>query len=402
MAEFTGARESTMSSQLLDSLGPLVTTDLEEELAVRLGEPRDVARRGLEQAIGSILAGLVALLPDSGSMRQVFDLVTDETGGPGAPGEELLSAVFGSRMEAVREATGRAAGVRPDGAHTLLATAATMVVALLRRKVGEGALDANGLSAFLASQKDRILDDAPPGIGSLLGVSEIPRVAAAAARVRPPLPTPRRAPGGRWLWPATAGAALVALLFLLSRDGSIEPVSTTLGEDAVGAMSEAAATAAVAARNLGGLVRRRLGDGSELVVPERGIEARVIAFLDDPNRPVDRTTWFDFDRLAFEAGSDAIRAESQEQLENIAAILQAYPAARIKIGGYTDITGDRRANERLSQRRADAVRDALIARGVERDRIEAEGYGEQFPVADNATEEGRARNRRIALRVTAK
>ncbi len=167
-------------------------------------------------------------------------------------------------------------------------------------------------------------------------------------------------------------------------------------------MSEAAATAAVAARNLGGLVRRRLGEGSELVVPERGIEARVIAFLDDPNRLVDRTTWFDFDRLTFEEGSDAIRAESQEQLENIAAILQAYPAARIKIAGYTDSTGDRRANERLSQRRADAVRDALIARGVERDRIEAEGYGEQFPVADNATEEGRARNRRIALRVTAK
>ncbi len=392
-----------MPSQLLESLRSLVTPDVEADLAARLGEPRDVARRGLDQAFGSILAGLVALLPDSASMRQVFDLVTGEAGGASAPGEELLRAVFGSRMDAVREATGRAAGVRPDAAHPLLATAATMAVALLRRKVTEGALDSNGLTALLAGQKDRILDDAPAGIGSLLGVSEIPRVAAAAASVRPPTPAPRKAPGGRWLWPATAGAALVALLFLLlSRDGSVEPVSTTLGEDAVGAMSEAAATAAVAAKNLGGLVRRRLGDGSELVVPERGLEARVISFLDDPNRLADRTTWFDFDRLTFEEGSDALRAESQEQLENVAVILQAYPAARIKIGGYTDSTGDRRANERLSQRRADAVRDALIARGVERDRIEAEGYGEQFPVADNATEEGRARNRRIALRVTAK
>jgi outer membrane protein OmpA-like peptidoglycan-associated protein len=333
----------------------------------------------------------------------VFELVADEPGGTAATGEALLSAAFGNRMDAAGEATGRASGLRPDAARALLAAAAPMVVAVLRRRVAEGGLDANGLTALLASQKDRILDDAPAGMGSLLGVSDIPRVAAAAVGVRPPAPAPRKPPrGSRWLWPATAGAALVALLLLLARDSEVEPVSTTLGDDAVGAMSEAVATAAVAASNLGGLVRRRLGDGTELEVPERGIEARVIAFLDDPNRPADRTTWFDFDRLAFAEGSDAIRAESQEQLENIAAILQAYPAARIKIGGYTDSTGDRRANERLSQRRADAVRDALIARGVERDRIEAEGYGEQFPVADNATEEGRARNRRIALRVTEK
>jgi outer membrane protein OmpA-like peptidoglycan-associated protein len=392
-----------MPSQLLESLRSLVTPEVEAGLAARLGAPGGVARRGLDAAYGSILAGLVALLPDSGSMRQVFELVADEPGGTAATGEALLSAAFGNRMDAVGEATGRASGLRPDAARALLAAAAPMVVAVLRRRVAEGGLDANGLTALLASQKDRILDDAPAGMGSLLGVSDIPRVAAAAVGVRPPAPAPRKPPrGSRWLWPATAGAALVALLLLLARDSEVEPVSTTLGDDAVGAMSEAAATAAVAASNLGGLVRRRLGDGTELEVPERGIEARVIAFLDDPNRPADRTTWFDFDRLAFAEGSDAIRAESQEQLENIAAILQAYPAARIKIGGYTDSTGDRRANERLSQRRADAVRDALIARGVERDRIEAEGYGEQFPVADNATEEGRARNRRIALRVTEK
>jgi len=391
-----------MPSQLLDSLRSLVTTDVGEELAARLGKPGDVARRGLDPAFGSILAGLVALLPDSGSMRQVFDLVTDESGGAAATGEALLAAVFGSRMDAVGEATGRASGMRPDAARTLLAAAAPMVVAVLRRKVAEEGLDANGLTAFLASQKDRILHDAPAGIGSLLGVSDIPRVAAAAASVRPPATAPRKAIGGRWLWPATAGAALVALLFLLSRDSSVEPVSTTLGDDAVGAMSEAVATAAVAASNLGGLVRRRLGDGGELEVPERGIESQLIGYLEDPNRLVDHTAWFRFDRLTFETGSATIRPESREQLENIAAILQAYPAVRIKLGGYTDNTGDRAANRRLSQARADAVRDALIAKGVERDRIEAEGYGDQYPVSSNATEEGRARNRRIALRVTAK
>jgi outer membrane protein OmpA-like peptidoglycan-associated protein len=391
-----------MPSQLLDMLRSRVPAGAVEDLSARLGEPTDVARQGLDSAFGSILAGLVALLPDAGSMRQVFDVVTAERVGSGAPGEELLATIFGSRVDAVGEVTARATGVRPDGARTLLATAAPIVADLLRRRVTAEGLDANALTALLASQKDRILDDAPAGLGSLLGVSDIPRVAAVAASVRPPAAAPRKGVGGRWLWPATAVAALAALLFILSRNDGVEPVSTTLGDDEVGAMSEAAASAAVAASPLPGSTRRRLADGAELVVPERGIEAQVITFLDDPNRLVDRTAWFTFDRLTFAEGSAEIRAESQEQLGNIAAILRAYPAVRIKIGGYTDSTGDRRANERLSGNRAQSVRDALIARGVERDRIEAVGYGEQFPVADNGTEEGRAKNRRIALRVTAK
>jgi K(+)-stimulated pyrophosphate-energized sodium pump len=74
---------------------------------------------------------------------------------------------------------------------------------------------------------------------------------------------------------------------------------------------------------------------------------------------------------------------------------------KVKIGAYTDNTGDSAANMALSQRRADTVRRQMISMGIPEDRLEAEGYGEQHPVADNSTEEGRARNRRVALRITA-
>src|SRR5690606_2934004 len=142
VADPPGARESTMPSQLLDSLRSFVTTEVEEELAARLGAPGGVARRGLDAAFGSILAGLAALLPDSGSMRQVFGLVAGDAGDAAGTGRELLALVFGSRMDAVSEATARASGVRPDGARSLLAAAAPMVGDLLRRKVTEGRLDA--------------------------------------------------------------------------------------------------------------------------------------------------------------------------------------------------------------------------------------------------------------------
>ena len=75
---------------------------------------------------------------------------------------------------------------------------------------------------------------------------------------------------------------------------------------------------------------------------------------------------------------------------------------RLKIGGYTDNSGDAAANLRLSQARAETVMNELVTMGVARSRIEAEGYGDQHPIADNATQEGRARNRRVALRATAR
>jgi outer membrane protein OmpA-like peptidoglycan-associated protein len=74
----------------------------------------------------------------------------------------------------------------------------------------------------------------------------------------------------------------------------------------------------------------------------------------------------------------------------------------VKIGGYTDNSGNPDANKQLSQARAEAVCDALEAHGVDRSRVQAEGYGDQHPIADNNTAEGRAKNRRVAILVTQK
>jgi K(+)-stimulated pyrophosphate-energized sodium pump len=97
-----------------------------------------------------------------------------------------------------------------------------------------------------------------------------------------------------------------------------------------------------------------------------------------------------------------LESDSKEQLSNVAAILKAYPAAAVKIGGYTDTTGDSAANRRLSKMRAEAVRDELRAMGIDASRLTAEGNGDQHAVADNNTAAGRMQNRRVAIRVTAK
>src|SRR5262249_30858006 len=112
-------------------------------------------------------------------------------------------------------------------------------------------------------------------------------------------------------------------------------------------------------------------------------------------------TWFDFDRLLFDSGQATLQPASQEQLRNIASILKAYPQVRVQIGGYTDNTGDPAANLQLSQQRADTVMSRLAGRELARRRKTDKGCGQDNRVADSWTEEGRQKNRRIALEVVA-
>jgi outer membrane protein OmpA-like peptidoglycan-associated protein len=154
--------------------------------------------------------------------------------------------------------------------------------------------------------------------------------------------------------------------------------------------------------NLGNFVRRRLPSNVDLNIPENGVESRLLVFVQDPNARVGRMSWFDFDRLTFDSGSAGLRADSKEQLDNIAAILVAYPRVRTKIAGYTDSVGTSDQNLALSRARADKVKSELVARGIAGERLDAEGYGEQYSAADNSTDEGKARNRRVTLQVTQK
>jgi K(+)-stimulated pyrophosphate-energized sodium pump len=104
--------------------------------------------------------------------------------------------------------------------------------------------------------------------------------------------------------------------------------------------------------------------------------------------------------LRFDTGSSNLRPESQEQLNNIAADLTAYPDIRVKVGGYTDNVGSAERNLQLSQARANSVVAELVRKGISPDRLTAEGYGQQNPIADNSTAEGRAQNRRVSVNVT--
>jgi outer membrane protein OmpA-like peptidoglycan-associated protein len=106
--------------------------------------------------------------------------------------------------------------------------------------------------------------------------------------------------------------------------------------------------------------------------------------------------------LNFAFGSARPTPESMRTLDDIAAALKAHPAATIRVESHTDAIGTQDANLNLSQARADALKNELVDRGVDGSRIETAGMGSELPIASNDTAEGRARNRRSEIVVTAR
>jgi len=106
-----------------------------------------------------------------------------------------------------------------------------------------------------------------------------------------------------------------------------------------------------------------------------------------------------FSNLEFENGKAVIKQSSMPSLDSLAKLMVTHPVFKLKLRGYTDNVGSETANLKLSQARADAVKIALINKGVDASRIISEGHGPANPVAPNTTPEGRAKNRRVEMKI---
>ncbi|WP_223608092.1 sodium-translocating pyrophosphatase [Chryseobacterium sp. OSA05B] len=138
-----------------------------------------------------------------------------------------------------------------------------------------------------------------------------------------------------------------------------------------------------------------LGEGSRLFQLYNAVQQKDQKII-DPNN------WYTVENLYFQTGSSDLKAGSELQLNNLAEILNAYPNLKIKLGGYTDNTGNEESNQKLSNLRAQTAKLKLLELGIPSDRVEAEGYGSQHPVCEaNDTDECKAKNRRIDVRVLA-
>lgn len=177
---------------------------------------------------------------------------------------------------------------------------------------------------------------------------------------------------------AAIGAAVGAAAGALSGDGSTSRRDRALIGAAVGAAAGA---------GIGAYMDRQ---EEELRQSTRGTGIEVDRRGDDIVLNMPSSVTFGFD-------SSELTMSARNALNDVASILTQYTDTRVNIAGHTDSTGNADYNQRLSERRAESVGNYLAQAGVSRNRLYMTGYGQTQPVASNATEEGRAQNRRVEI-----
>jgi OmpA-OmpF porin, OOP family len=403
-----------MPDTLLSSLSSALNLSTRGEIARSLGESEQAVSRGLEFATSAVFGGLHRQTGQSDVMRQVIELASkapadigatlnaSQLSNPNSPlilgGKKILSFVLGQGQEATLSTLGREAGLRPTSAATVLALAAQSVLSFIGSRVRNEGMTATSLATFLQSQGSGVRGSQGPPTTTTV-TPPVETVTTRRVEVDPVIAQTVQKERSIWLWllPLLLILAGLLLWFLF------RPRPAPVAEAPAPVPAAAPAVPVAPARpELGSFVPRQLVDGTMLNIPEHGVEGKLLAFIQDPAQKPNKTSWFDFDRLLFATGSATLEPQSSEQLHNIAAILKAYPNTHLTIGGYTDNTGDAAQNLKLSQDRADNVTAELVRLGVAQDRLLAKGYGEEHPVGDNATEAGRAQNRRISMLVTQK
>lgn len=375
-------------------------------------------------------------------------------------GGTLLKGLMGDKLGAVVDLVSSVSGMKSGSSSSLMKLALPILMSVIGKKVKSDGLGLDGFIDLLGGQKQHVEAAAPAGfmdkLTSAMGLGAMGagaagvanKVTSSAGKVVDTTKgavqdTSKKVTGavtggsndnkggggfGRVL-PLLLILGLLALAaWLLTRNcdnpvaDAVEGVADTVKEGAdatVGAVEGAGEMVKGVAgdiygsgkdlvgktiegfENLGEFVSRKLADGTELFIPNKGAEAGLVDFIEGDSEIMD-DKWFNLNRVLFETGSANLDAKSQSQIDNVVAIMNAYPDVNLKIGGYTDNTGNAASNVTLSNSRATAVMNAIVAGGIDAGRLEAEGYGDAHPVADNGTEEGRAQNRRVAARVTKK
>ena len=420
-------------ASMLDSLRELASPAILSIVTRQTNESESAVSRAFSAAIPAIAATIANRCDDGSFMKEVADLASRTASDPdplksvtriasqggmgvdtATPTGGFLSSLFGHNLASITDSVSNYAGVRSSSAASILSVAAPLVLGYLGRVMRSDNLTTAGLADRLRGMRNQLASAVPIGF-------EMPEFFHTPFRAsRAAVDEAERHPyvardAQNWSAPVLALIGLLGLGGLIWWAGHRPVVQQSRVET-----TEQAPTAPVAAAPTplpapdystgttgmgqvgttgvmpGEQMTRTLPGNVIITIPSGGTEDRLFTYLSSSGTG---GTVLDLDRVKFDSGSAALSPEARDQIDNIAIILRAYPKASATLDGYTDNNGTDHANMALSKARADAVAGRLTAKGVQPDRVHAEGFGSQKPEADNATDSGQAQNRRVMIEV---
>lgn len=449
-----------MSVNLIEMAKGLFSTEAISAISNTLKESDSSIVKAIDAFIPSIFKGLLdkaatptgakllTSMAEEQSEHNIFDNVTGRLGDENEAGflklgSGMFNTIFDGPATGMINASSNYAGVKPSSASSLLSLTVPAIMSFLGNYIKNNKENSSDFAALLHSQKDNIAAAMPAGFNPthLFESNEakstaVPTMHAAASAAHghathtvPAMPTnyedsdvDEKKSALCWLIPVLFLALLAAAalyFFKPSEDahaGNREHANTHGVQEPTGDAPTSAAASTTATMgsldssgnfvyNTGNRVNIDLpNNGGSLSVGENSTEAKLVRFLQS-SEAVDtvKGNWFEFTNVRFNTGKSTITEESIQQLKNMVAISKAFPQAKFKIGGYTDNTGNADFNLNLSKERAAAVLQKLKELGAAGSSLTgSDGYGDQFPVASNSTDEGRAQNRRVSVNVKAK
>ena len=426
-----------MALNIIDLIKGQLGPALISRAATQFGE----SESGISKAISGLLPAVVGGMANNADKPGVLDAIMGSSSN-GMLGDLLggtannslistvLTAIFGDKVGDIANAVSTFSGVNNSTTSSLL----NMVTGATLGSVGKYAADnnigASGITSLLKDQKEVVssllpagLSLASLGVGNMFGAQDAEKVTVTSydqPKVEVnrggdthshPTPDNNNNEGGsiwKWLLPLLLlGLAGWFLWNNYNKDKTEEVVTTDNTEMVADSTADMVNDSAMMVTPVKEVTDIDL-NGKMIKGYANGMEASMITFLksDSYKNAADdealKQNWYDFDNVNFKIGSATeLEAGSEGQIQNLAAILKAYPDTKIKIGGYTDMTGDAAKNKALSQQRADFIKSELGKLGVAAQVAGAEGYGSEFAkVPAEASNDERAADRKMAVRFT--
>jgi OmpA-OmpF porin, OOP family len=423
-----------MSINLLDLFNTQVTGQLANQASNFLGESESGIQSALGGLVPTILSSLIHKTSETDGINSIMEMINkldlgalsnlhnlfdggkSTVNGLMNNGNGIVESLLGNKSSSVNELIAKLSGLKTDSSSSLLKMAAPLLMGLIGNQVSGKSGDF--LSDLLLEQKEYVTQALPAGMGSLLGYTNLfvnssssvntTLISTVDTKMETQTTTPSAPESNsllKWFLPILVGAGLI---FFITKDGCNKTVEETITstedyaddaaesiEDVVVNTTEGLSESLKSAFDQVDESAKTFFEGLSIEVGSAADQIKTYILEDFTGNPR-----FTIKNVNFASGSAQLSPEGQTEVDNLAALMKAYPAIKIDIYGHTDNAGDADSNLKLSEARAIAIMMRLVGKGnIDQSRLTAKGLGQTEPIADNNTEEGRAQNRRIELKV---